>query len=77
MLGSADMVVQAKRPPNAGKGRKRGVPNQTTRTVREIFTLFVEYNAEGAQALYDRIAKKIQWRHFRCSQKWPNSFCLG
>jgi hypothetical protein len=57
VLSSAGNLAR-KKPPNAGKGRKRGVPNMTTRTVREIFTLFVERNAEGAQGLYDRIAKK-------------------
>jgi hypothetical protein len=44
-------------PKNFPRGRKRGVPNRTTRTMREILTAFVEHNAEGAQALYDKVAK--------------------
>jgi hypothetical protein len=46
------------RPPAAGKGRKKGVPNRTSGALREVVTLFVEHNADGAQALYDRVAAK-------------------
>ncbi len=37
------------RPPAAGKGRRKGVPNKATSTVREIFVHFVEHNAADAQ----------------------------
>ena len=46
------------KPPAAGRGRKRGVPNKTTGAAREVFTQFVERNAEKAQTLFDRIARK-------------------
>lgn len=46
------------RPPAAGKGRRKGVPNKATSTVREIFVHFVEHNAADAQVLYDKVAKK-------------------
>jgi hypothetical protein len=47
-----------RKPPAAGRGRVRGVPNRTTATVREVLTRFVEHNAAGAQALYDRVSKR-------------------
>jgi hypothetical protein len=50
--------MKNKKPPNAGRGRVRGVPNKMTGTVREILTVFVEKNAAGAQALYDRVSKR-------------------
>ena len=46
------------RPPNAGKGRKAGVPNKATGDVRAVFSAFVEHNADRAQELFDRVAKK-------------------
>lgn len=44
-------------PPNAGKGRKPGVPNKATRDVRTVFAFFVEHNADRAQELFDQVAK--------------------
>jgi hypothetical protein len=41
-----------------GKGRKKGVPNRVGATLREVVAMFVENNAQGAQALYDRVAAK-------------------
>jgi hypothetical protein len=46
------------RPPNAGKGRRKGVPNRTTLSTREALTLFVERNANEAQVLFDRVKKR-------------------
>jgi hypothetical protein len=51
-------VASRKMPPNAGKGRKRGLPNQARRAVHDIFTLFVECSADGAQGFYDRIPQR-------------------
>lgn len=45
-------------PPNAGKGRARGVPNKATREARAIFSALVEANAGKAQELFDRVAEK-------------------
>ncbi len=39
-----------RRPPNAGKGRVKGVPNKTTTSAREAFTLAFQ-GLGGAQAL--------------------------
>jgi hypothetical protein len=44
------------RPPNAGKGRKPGVPNKATGAVRDLFAKFVEANASKAQELFDKVA---------------------
>jgi hypothetical protein len=46
------------RPPNAGRGRKKGTVNKVTRSTRELFSAFVDHNAEKAQALFDRVARK-------------------
>jgi hypothetical protein len=45
------------RPPNAGIPRKKGSVNRVTREMRSIIKEFVENNVEGAQALYDKVAK--------------------
>jgi hypothetical protein len=45
-------------PPNAGKGRKKDVPNRVTGAVRELFQSFVERNAERAQDLFDKAARR-------------------
>ncbi len=46
------------RPPNAGMGRRKGVPNKTTAAAREMFTQFLEANADRVQGLFDRLAKR-------------------
>lgn len=40
---SADKVM----PPNAGKGRVKGVPNKSTQKVREMMAMIAEENAEN------------------------------
>ena len=52
------MEVQRKKPPAAGMGRRRGVRNRSSGSVREIFASFVQNNAAQAQELFDRVAKK-------------------
>jgi hypothetical protein len=49
---------KGKKPPNAGKGRRKGVPNKATRDVRAMFTHFVEAKAERVAALWERIAEE-------------------
>lgn len=39
-----------RRPPAAGIGRKKGVPNKLTREVREVLKVAIEGNAEKAAA---------------------------
>jgi hypothetical protein len=46
------------RPPAAGKGRKRGVPNKVTGVARELFAQFLDANAPKVQRLFDRVARK-------------------
>jgi hypothetical protein len=43
---------------NRGKGRKKGVPNVITGTLREMFAAFVEGNMPKVQGLFDRVARK-------------------
>jgi hypothetical protein len=42
---------------NPGR-RKKGVPNRVTREVRAVIQEFVEHNSEGAQALYEKAARR-------------------
>lgn len=44
------------RPPNAGKGRKKGTPNKLTRDVREAIAAFAEANVGRLQHWLDAIA---------------------
>jgi hypothetical protein len=46
------------RPPAAGRGRVKGIPNRATRTVREAVALLVENNLPKLQSWLDRLAKK-------------------
>jgi len=47
-----------RRPPNAGKGRKKGVPNRLTMSIREAFQKLVEDNAENMTKWLKRIAAR-------------------
>jgi len=53
-----DAGVRHRNLTNAGKGRKKGVPNRTTAELKEIIAEFVENTAEGAQELFDRVKAK-------------------
>lgn len=47
MTESSKVVKTAKRPPNAGKGRKKGVPNKTTAAFKEaIVAVYADLQAE-------------------------------
>lgn len=39
-------AAEKKRPPNAGKGRVKGVPNKATKNAREAIARFVDGNAD-------------------------------
>lgn len=56
---STTVVGSAKRrPPNAGKGRKRGVPNKATGDVRTVIAKIAEKNASKIDAWLARIGRK-------------------
>jgi hypothetical protein len=45
-------------PPNAGKGRVKGVPNKSTATVREAIALLAEQNIGRVQEWVNRVATR-------------------
>jgi hypothetical protein len=47
-----------RRPPAAGMGRKKGVPNNITRDMREVIRDIVEGNAPRVQGWLDRVEKR-------------------
>lgn len=52
------------KPPNAGIGRKKGVPNKTTADVREAIAKIAKDNVEKVQGWLDLIAAKDPDRAF-------------
>lgn len=46
MGGSKVLPSAVRRPPNAGKGRKKGVPNKATKTAREAIARIADGHAE-------------------------------
>ena len=58
-----------RKPPNAGKGRVKGVPNKATADARAAIALFVNTNASRLQGWLDSIAsdpKKGPEVAYRC-----------
>lgn len=47
-----------RKPPNAGKGRVKGVPNKATALAREAIARFVDGNADRLQRWLDKIEKE-------------------
>jgi hypothetical protein len=58
-----------------GAGRKPGVPNKTTTTMRAAFTLFVEANIPKFQKLLDRVAEKDPGEALNIVARF-SEFCL-
>lgn len=56
---SSKVVKATRKPPNAGKGRKKGVPNKATGVAREAFAMFVETNASKMQKWLNRVAEGV------------------
>jgi hypothetical protein len=52
------------RPPNAGKGRRKGVPNKVTTKTRELIVRFISNNEDRIQELYDRLCQEDPGRAF-------------
>ena len=68
-LKSGSKVVKTTRkPPNAGKGRQKGVPNKATANAREAIALFCETNVPNMQKWLNDIAEKQgSYMAFKCT----------
>jgi hypothetical protein len=49
--------VAKRKPPNAGKGRVKGVPNKVTADVRRAFTMLLEGSSEKLAGWLEKVAK--------------------
>lgn len=56
--GSTVLKTARRKPPNAGKGRVKGVPNRATANAREAIARFVDANADRLQSWLDEIKEK-------------------
>lgn len=57
MVASKVVKPAAKKPPNAGKGRVKGVPNKVTRAFRETVTKLLEDNADNVGKWLRQVAE--------------------
>lgn len=51
-------AVTQRKPPNAGKGRKKGTPNKATGDVRAMIAIVAERNASKVEGWLTRIGRK-------------------
>jgi hypothetical protein len=59
VVKTAEVVKYTRpKPPNAGKGRQKGVPNKVTGVARQMFAALLENNLANAQTWLDEVAKK-------------------
>jgi len=57
---------EKRRPPNAGIGRVKGVPNKATQNARAAIAQFVEGNVDRLTGWLDRIAEDDAKAAFQC-----------
>lgn len=50
-------MTEKRKPPNAGKGRVKGVPNVATKKARLAVAAFLEQNSERIGAMLERIER--------------------
>lgn len=51
-------MTEQRKPPNAGKGRVKGVPNKATKNARQAIGAFVDNNSPRLQRLLDQIEER-------------------
>ena len=59
----------SKLPPNAGKGRVKGVPNKLTRTVREAFERAFETLQDGKGASLEKWAQRYPTEFYKLAAR--------